>query len=56
MVSRQTMMSRQKDGKIIDNVPNRYIDEKYKNLINNIFIHGLKDESSISQILIIKSA
>ena len=32
-----------KDDEIIDNLHNRYIDCKYKILINNIFTNGLKD-------------
>ena len=31
------------DDEIIDNLHNRYIDCKYKILINNIFTNGLKD-------------
>ena len=36
------MVSRQ-DFERIDNVLNRYIDDKYKDLIKNIFTYGLKD-------------
>ena len=32
-----------KDGAALDNVHNRYIDYKYRDLINDIFTNGLKD-------------
>ena len=32
-----------KDGEILDNVHNRYIDYKYRDLINDIFTNELKD-------------
>ena len=32
------------DGEIIDSVHNRYIEYKYKDLVNNPFKHGLKEK------------
>ena len=32
------------DGEIIDHVNYRYIGDKYKNLIDNIFSYGLKEK------------
>ena len=32
------------DGEIIDNVHHNYTDDKYEDLINNIFRYGLKDK------------